>query len=102
MDTSSYKRLPPPAKPPISATEKSHLRLRNGYRGAPPTTMQLSCRSLRRHRLDVEAPENRFRRREASKEIVRRALTPPSPRPGWRWRNFRPMPTRFSILSSMP
>ncbi|GKC11892.1 hypothetical protein Tco_1008674 [Tanacetum coccineum] len=39
------------------------------------------------------------RRRRASKEIVRRALTPPARRLTWRWFDFRPTPSRLSVMS---
>lgn len=38
------------------------------------------------------------RRRHASKEIIRRALTPPARRT-WRWLDFRPKPSRLSVMS---
>ncbi|KAG4981419.1 hypothetical protein JHK84_034995 [Glycine max] len=39
------------------------------------------------------------KRRVASKEILRRALTPPPKRLGLRWLNFRPTPSRLSNMS---
>ncbi|KAK1407084.1 hypothetical protein QVD17_38695 [Tagetes erecta] len=39
------------------------------------------------------------RRQRASKEIVRRALTPPARRLTWRWFDFRPTPSRLSVMS---
>ncbi|KVI10508.1 hypothetical protein Ccrd_011097 [Cynara cardunculus var. scolymus] len=39
------------------------------------------------------------RRRRASKEIVRRALTPPARRLSKRWLDFRPTPSRLSVMS---
>ncbi|KAL2331469.1 hypothetical protein Fmac_019050 [Flemingia macrophylla] len=39
------------------------------------------------------------KRRLASKEILRRALMPPTKRLGLRWLNFRPTPSRLSNMS---
>ncbi|KAK9072313.1 hypothetical protein SSX86_008746 [Deinandra increscens subsp. villosa] len=39
------------------------------------------------------------RRQHASKEMVRRALTPPARRLSWRWFDFRPTPSRLSVMS---
>ncbi|MFS7984486.1 hypothetical protein Hanom_Chr11g00987001 [Helianthus anomalus] len=39
------------------------------------------------------------RRRRASKEIIRRALTPPARKPTRRWLDFRPTPSRLSVMS---
>ncbi|TKY49066.1 hypothetical protein E2542_SST26492 [Spatholobus suberectus] len=39
------------------------------------------------------------KKRVASKEILRRALTPPPKRLGLRWLNFRPTPSRLSNMS---
>ncbi|KAI3686271.1 hypothetical protein L1987_79945 [Smallanthus sonchifolius] len=39
------------------------------------------------------------RRHRASKEMVRRALTPPARRLTWRWFDFRPTPSRLSVMS---
>ncbi|KAI3457493.1 hypothetical protein Pfo_014156 [Paulownia fortunei] len=104
----SRKKLPPPAKPPVSAGGSGvnkNLNLRKGYLASSRSHCMYrgstapGSRSVGGHRYEVAAPENRLRRRQASKEIVRRALTPPSQRPSWRWRNFRPTPSRFSSMS---
>ncbi|KAI3809949.1 hypothetical protein L1987_19553 [Smallanthus sonchifolius] len=39
------------------------------------------------------------RRRRASKEIIRRALTPPARKLTRRWWDFRPTPSRLSVMS---
>lgn len=39
------------------------------------------------------------RRCRASKVMVRRALTPPARRLTWRWFDFRPTPSRLSVMS---
>ncbi|KAK4439215.1 hypothetical protein Salat_0256400 [Sesamum alatum] len=102
------KRLPPPARPPTSAVRggsdknfnipkryPASFRSHNfAYRG-------VSTAPGSRYRFEMAVPENRLRRRQASKEIVRRALTPPCQRPSWRWRNFRPTPSRFSNISTV-
>ncbi|KAK6131554.1 hypothetical protein DH2020_034694 [Rehmannia glutinosa] len=90
------KKLPPPAKLPASAAgslvhRSSHL--------------ATGSRSMRYHRYEVAARGMNVgsvfpnRRQPASKEIVRRALTPPSQKPSWRWRNFTPTPSRFFNMS---
>ncbi|KAK7324598.1 hypothetical protein VNO77_28292 [Canavalia gladiata] len=43
--------------------------------------------------------EKLLKKRVASKEILRRALTPPPKRLGLRWLNFRPTPSRLSNMS---
>ncbi|KAJ0548133.1 hypothetical protein HanIR_Chr08g0380131 [Helianthus annuus] len=35
----------------------------------------------------------------ATKVMVRRALTPPARRLSWRWFDFRPTPSRLSVMS---
>ncbi|KAL3645491.1 hypothetical protein CASFOL_010671 [Castilleja foliolosa] len=93
MDSQSSKTLPPPSKPPASAAG-SGVR-RNSY---PAPARSRLVRYQYRH--EVAVPENRLRNRQpACKEIVLRALTPPSQRLSWRWRNFRPTPSRFSNVS---
>ncbi|KAL3503257.1 hypothetical protein ACH5RR_037706 [Cinchona calisaya] len=42
---------------------------------------------------------DKFRRKQARKEILRRALTPPARRPTLRWLNFRPTPSRLCNMS---
>ncbi|CAN1243234.1 hypothetical protein LINPERPRIM_LOCUS5609 [Linum perenne] len=44
------------------------------------------------------------RRNEAagSREMLRRALKPPTRRPSLRWVNFRPSPSRLSNMSMAP
>lgn len=44
-------------------------------------------------------PGERLKKRVASKEILRRALTPPPRRLGLRWLNFKPTPSRLSNMS---
>ncbi|KAG8386282.1 hypothetical protein BUALT_Bualt03G0132800 [Buddleja alternifolia] len=103
MDHQRTKRLPPPASAVRSWAPG------NGYAAQPrshsihrgPTTLASSRSVVRGYRYEVATPENRLRRRLASKEIVRRALTPPCQRPSLRWRNFRPTPTRFSVMSTV-
>ncbi|PIN22629.1 hypothetical protein CDL12_04667 [Handroanthus impetiginosus] len=89
MDQST-KSLPPPAKPPVFAVGNKYFSVRYGS-PAP--------RVFRGRWHDVASPENRLRRKQASKEIVKRALTPPCQRLSWRWRNFTPKPSRFSYMS---
>lgn len=42
---------------------------------------------------------DKFRRKQAKKEILRRALTPPVRRPTLRWLDFRPTPSRLRNMS---
>ncbi|KAL0443502.1 UNVERIFIED_CONTAM: hypothetical protein Slati_2072900 [Sesamum latifolium] len=100
------KRLPPPARPPASAVRSGsdknfniRKRYSTSYR-SHSCAYRVSTVPGSRYRFEMAVPENRLRRRQASKEIVRRALTPPCQRPSWRWRNFRPTPSRFSIIST--
>ncbi|CAI9088561.1 OLC1v1022916C1 [Oldenlandia corymbosa var. corymbosa] len=44
--------------------------------------------------------QERFRRKQAKKEILRRALTPPVKRPTLRWLDFRPTPSRLRVMST--
>ncbi|XP_010545805.1 PREDICTED: uncharacterized protein LOC104818058 [Tarenaya hassleriana] len=55
-----------------------------------------------RHGYLVPNGERRMMRRasEGSREILRRALTPPSRRMSLRWWNFRPTPSRLCNMSS--
>ncbi|KAE9609973.1 hypothetical protein Lalb_Chr07g0181711 [Lupinus albus] len=52
-----------------------------------------------RHGYVVPPSEKRMKKRLASKEILRRALTPPPKRLALRWLNFRPTPSRLSNMS---
>ncbi|XP_062170162.1 uncharacterized protein LOC133875908 [Alnus glutinosa] len=51
------------------------------------------------HGYAVPAGE-KLRRNNASKEVLRRALTPPIRRFSLRWLNFRPKPSRLSNMSA--
>lgn len=55
--------------------------------------------SVRCARHGYVVPGERLKKRMASKEILRRALTPPPKRLGLRWLNFKPTPSRLSIMS---
>ncbi|KAI5662674.1 hypothetical protein M9H77_21997 [Catharanthus roseus] len=58
------------------------------------------ARSTRGFRPEMAAAtSDKFRRREAKKEILRRALTPPVKRPTLRWLDFRPVPSRLCNMS---
>ncbi|KAL1346160.1 hypothetical protein HN51_019877 [Arachis hypogaea] len=81
----------------------------NGYlvtMGAPSPRSRPACTcsnrpgSVRCARHGYVVPSERMKKRVASKEILRRALTPPPPRRlGLRWLNFRPTPSRLSNMS---
>lgn len=53
----------------------------------------------RRHGYMVPSNERLMRRSHGSKEILRRALSPPNRRLSLRWWNFRPTPSRLSNMS---
>lgn len=55
--------------------------------------------SVRCARHGYVVPGERLKKRLGSKEILRRALTPPPKRLGLRWLNFKPTPSRLSIMS---
>lgn len=59
----------------------------------------LSRSTTRGLRSEMTVYRDKFRRREAKKEILRRALTPPVKRPTLRWLDFRPTPSRLCNMS---
>ncbi|CAK9325170.1 unnamed protein product [Citrullus colocynthis] len=68
-------------------------------------TARSTCRSfsfggmVRGGRNLMGVPGDKFRRNQGSREVLRRALMPPSRRPTLRWMNFRPTPSRLSNMS---
>lgn len=74
---------------------------RTGYvhrsTGSLPRQVSRSTRGLRS---EMTVYGDKFRRREAKKEILRRALTPPAKRPTLRWLDFRPTPSRLCNMST--
>ncbi|KAJ4847797.1 hypothetical protein Tsubulata_009928 [Turnera subulata] len=52
-----------------------------------------------RHGYAIPAAEKLSRKYSANREILRRALTPPSRRITLRWFNFQPTPSRLSNMS---
>ncbi|KAG6591981.1 hypothetical protein SDJN03_14327, partial [Cucurbita argyrosperma subsp. sororia] len=46
-----------------------------------------------------KAGGDKFRRNQGRREVLRRALMPPTRKPTLRWLNFRPTPSRLSNMS---
>ncbi|GKA96344.1 hypothetical protein Tco_0818439 [Tanacetum coccineum] len=86
--TSQVKRLS------ISAERSRNI---DNDMGSPsPRPRRLNSTMVRRNSgREIMAP----RRRRASKEIVRRALSPSGRKPTRRWLDFRPTPSRLSVMS---
>ncbi|MED6159424.1 hypothetical protein PIB30_042275 [Stylosanthes scabra] len=85
---------------------RSSIKGNNNAMGAPSARSRPACTcsnrpgSVRCARHGYMVPSERMKKRVASKEILRRALTPPPPRRlGLRWLNFRPTPSRLSNMS---
>ncbi|CAN0915581.1 hypothetical protein LINGRAHAP2_LOCUS29213 [Linum grandiflorum] len=59
------------------------------------------CGTGARQRSAAIPPSNNRRRQQAagSREVLRRALMPPTRRPSLRWVNFRPSPSRLCKMS---
>lgn len=69
---------------------------RSGGGGLSRQVLRSTTRGLRS---EMTVYRDKFRRREAKKEILRRALTPPAKRPTLRWLDFRPTPSRLCNMS---
>ncbi|KAK7272508.1 hypothetical protein RJT34_29146 [Clitoria ternatea] len=69
------------------------------HRSRPACTCSNRPGSVRCARHGYVVPGERLKKRVASKEILRRALTPPPKRLALRWLNFRPTPSRLSNMS---
>ncbi|KAK4387045.1 hypothetical protein Sango_2575100 [Sesamum angolense] len=95
MDQST-KGLPTPASAARTGVGKNSVGRRTGY------LMSSGSHCMHRsHRNDQGATGGyRSRARQGSKEVVRRALTPPCQKPRWRWWNFRPTLSRLSNMST--
>lgn len=72
---------------------------RSGGGGGAGLSRQVSRSTTRGLRSGIAVYGNTLRRREAKKEILRRALTPPVKRPTLRWLDFRPTPSRLCNMS---
>lgn len=55
--------------------------------------------AVRGARQGIVPSHSRLSRRQANKEIIRRAITPPARRPTLRWLDFKPTPSRLSNMS---
>ncbi|XP_054813902.1 uncharacterized protein LOC129314482 [Prosopis cineraria] len=68
-------------------------------RPRPPCTCSNRPGSVRCTLHGYAVPERMLKKRPTSQEILRRALTPPPRRLKLRWLNFRPTPSRLSVMS---
>ncbi|KAJ1402711.1 hypothetical protein SESBI_27804 [Sesbania bispinosa] len=75
------------------------MKMGGGVRPRPVCTCSNRPGSARCARHGYVVPGERLKKRVASKEILRRALTPPPRRLGLRWLNFKPTPSRLSNMS---
>ncbi|KAA0036871.1 uncharacterized protein E5676_scaffold110G002460 [Cucumis melo var. makuwa] len=94
MPTIFQSQPPPRRSPSVAGREAGRTR-----------AVRSTCRSLsfggmvRGGRNLMALPGDRCRRNQGSREVLRRALMPPSRRPTLRWMNFRPTPSRLSMMS---
>ncbi|KAI4333709.1 hypothetical protein L6164_018482 [Bauhinia variegata] len=98
-----------PAKLSVAGAKMEELSVtrKNGYltvspspRPRPACTCSNRPGSVRCARHGYVVPGERMKKRpQASREILRRAITPPPRRLGLRWLNFRPTPSRLSNMS---
>ncbi|KAG7024857.1 hypothetical protein SDJN02_13676, partial [Cucurbita argyrosperma subsp. argyrosperma] len=71
----------------------------------PSRSIRSTCRSfsfsgmVRSGRNVMTAGGDKFRRNQGRREVLRRALMPPTRKPTLRWLNFRPTPSRLSNMS---
>lgn len=72
---------------------------RRSNRGGRSTCRSLSFGGVLRGARNLTAAGDKCRRNQGSREVLRRALAPPSRRPTLRWLNFRPTPSRLSNMS---
>ncbi|XP_021679078.1 uncharacterized protein LOC110663908 [Hevea brasiliensis] len=101
-------QLPTTQSPPSENTTAHTNRVRRNHRLPPVSSPRLrpSCTcsnrpgSARCSRHGYLIPGDKLKRRQANKEIIRRALTPPNRKLTLRWWNFRPTPSRLSNMST--
>ncbi|KAL4566861.1 hypothetical protein LXL04_030987 [Taraxacum kok-saghyz] len=94
-ESSNTTRLHHHSSTESSTSKTSSLSFKSHQEFLKDSTLSPSPRMIRRSELQKSS----IRRRRASKEIVRRALNPPARRLDWRWFNFRPRPSRLSVMS---
>ncbi|XP_004487677.1 uncharacterized protein [Cicer arietinum] len=87
------------SKMSISGSNMNDGYLTMSQRFRPACTCSNRPGSVRCARHGYVVPGERLKKRVASKEILRRALTPPPKRLGLRWLNFKPTPSRLSNMS---
>ncbi|CAL5200829.1 unnamed protein product [Lathyrus oleraceus] len=95
--TKESLQLPP--KMAVSGQNKNEGYLSMSQRFRPGCTCSNRPGSVRCARHGYVVPGEKFKKRVASKEILRRALMPPPKRLALRWLNFKPTPSRLSIMS---
>ncbi|XP_050219229.1 uncharacterized protein LOC126669726 [Mercurialis annua] len=78
---------------PLSSSSSSSARARS------ICTCSNKPGSVRCSKHGYVVPNDKMRKHQASKEILRRALTPPHRKMSLRWWNFRPTPSRLSNMS---
>ncbi|OAY54940.1 uncharacterized protein LOC110612112 [Manihot esculenta] len=105
MNTISHNQsfqLPPTPSLSGNSTAVAN-RVRRNYRHhnhRPACTCSNRPGSVRCSRHGYIVPGDKLKRRQANKEIIRRALTPPNRKLTLRWWNFRPTPSRLSNMST--
>ncbi|KAK2369607.1 hypothetical protein P8452_57173 [Trifolium repens] len=98
QQTKESSQLPP--KMLISGQNKNEGYVSMSQRFRPVCTCLNRPGSVRCARHGYVVPGDKMmKKRVGSKEILRRALMPPPKRLGLRWLNFKPTPSRLSIMS---
>ncbi|KVH99112.1 hypothetical protein Ccrd_022680 [Cynara cardunculus var. scolymus] len=90
--TAATLQHPSPAKGSSSLSVKKYQDLLKDSAASPRMILQPRRKNSRR---EMVVP----RRQRGSKEMVRRALTPPARKLTWRWFDFRPTPSRLAVMS---
>ncbi|XP_057454882.1 uncharacterized protein LOC130746318 [Lotus japonicus] len=101
MQTKQFSELPPKASISGHKMGEGHNGgyLPMSHRFRPACKCSNRPGSVRCARHGYVVPGERMKKRVASKEILRRALTPPPRRLALRWLNFKPTPSRLSNMS---
>ncbi|XP_027343998.1 uncharacterized protein LOC113856396 [Abrus precatorius] len=97
LQTKESLQLPPKMGEISDGHKRGYLAMTP--RSRPACTCSNRPGSVRCARHGYVVPGERLKKRVASKEILRRALTPPPKRLALRWLNFRPTPSRLSNMS---
>ncbi|KAL5081693.1 hypothetical protein RYX36_010114 [Vicia faba] len=97
QQTKESSQLPP--KMSVSGQNKNEGYLPMSQRFRPACTCSSRPGSVQCARHGYVVPGERMKKRVASKEILRRALMPAPKRFALRWLNFKPTPSRLSVMS---